>query len=226
MSWTDDPYRFRRLNWYDQFGSLQLTDTSPVQTAVEPISLQEAKDALRWIDGSIADSQADRRIMALIAPARSTAEDLQHRRFVRAQYDLTYDYWPGRRIRLSPPLFSVDLVQFTDIDGIVHPLVQGVDYVIDKSKLKPLIIAKNNVGWPGYSPSESSSILIRHTSGFLPVDPYWTIGNGSGVKEGMLKLIQFWFNQGISVTKGVGQAEELPYTITQLLNQNAIEIVG
>lgn len=226
MSWQYDGYPYRRLNWFDKFGSLQITETSPFQTPIEPVTLQNVKDALRIIDAPGTDPGLERNILELIPAARATAEEINKRRLVRCQFDLTYDYWLYRRIKLSPPLASVDLIQTTDIDGNQVALVAGTQYKVDRTKRVPVVAAKQNVGWPSFTPSESSSVLIRHTSGFVPTDPWWTIGAGAAVKRGIYQLISFWLTQGVVVTKGVGQAEELPWTISQLLGTDAIVTPG
>lgn len=216
-----------RQNWYDSYGSLQLTEGSPYQSSgPEPVSLTEAKAAARIIDGLIMDDQLDSRLNMLISAARSKAEEAQGRRFVQSQWDLVYDYWPGRKIRLSPPLVSVDLVQYTDVFGNVVPLVPGTDYMVDRAKVPPIIAPKWNHWWPAFSPAESSSILIRHTVGYSPDHPFWTIDKGKAIKEGMLKLIQFWLTNATPIEKALGTAEELPWTVTELFMTGRIINVG
>jgi hypothetical protein len=221
-----------RQNWYDTYGSRQLTELSPQQSAIEPVTLQMAQDACGVIPVvGTPDLRQNRRLTGLAMAARIIAEKAQNRALAVAQWDLVFDYWPERKIRLVPPVISVDLVQYTDNFRNTTSLVQSTpgnvqQYSLDNKKVPPIIVPEWNNGWPTFTPCPSSAVLIRYTCGYGPNHGWWSVGIGAGVMEGMIKLIQHWNSNGISVQKALGQAEELPYTITALLETGAISYVG
>jgi uncharacterized phiE125 gp8 family phage protein len=222
--WLDD-YGFNRYGLYgalDRFGSLNLTDSSPVQSWTEPLELDFVKDALKVPFRSPTDSFEDARISMYISAARLQAEILQGRDLVSKQFDLTFDYWPGVRIRLRDPLKSVDLITTRDNNGATANLAENTDFIVDKSKHPGIISPPYNGTWPAFSLWPSSSILIRFTSGYSPSDAYWN-GPGTLVKSGMLLLISAWYNNILPFEKGVGATNEYPYTVTSCLSYGALE---
>jgi uncharacterized phiE125 gp8 family phage protein len=157
-----------------------------------------------------------------ISAARLQAEILQGRDLVSKQFDLTFDYWPGVRIRLRDPLKSVDLITTKDNNGATANLAENTDFIVDKSKHPGIISPPYNGTWPAFSLWPSSSILIRFTSGYSPSDAYWN-GPGTLVKSGMLLLISAWYNNMLPFEKGVGATNEYPYTVTSCLSYGALE---
>jgi uncharacterized phiE125 gp8 family phage protein len=204
------------LMWgaYVTYGTLLLTQSSPPQSFVEPVSLEEAKDFLKVPQRSPAEPAEDALIQSLISAARSYAENEQGCDLVRKQWDLVYDYWMSYRIELPPgPLVSVDLMQYTHSDGTVTIMTEGVDYIVDKSKNPACILPPYNVMWPVFTPQPSSAILTRFTSGYAHDDPYW-LGDGAVVKEGMRYLISNWYNLRLPVGTA---ASEWPLTASATL---------
>jgi len=208
------------LMWgaYVTYGTLQLTATSPPQSFVEPLALADVKEFLKIPQRSPADPAEDAFISSLISAARAMAEREQGRDLVRKQWDLVFDYWMSYRIELPPvPLISVDLVQYTDYQNIVWPMVQGKDYIVDKSKLPGCIVPPWNVMYPVFTPLPTSAILIRFSSGYAANDPWWQ-GDGSVVLEGMRYMISQWYN----VRLPMGQAvSEWPMTAREALSFGA-----
>ena len=198
---------------YDSYGTLQYTP-DVAQTAEEPVSLAAAKAFLRQ-DAPDDDDL----ISSLITAAREQAEMYQRRILVRKQFDLTFDYWPSFRIELATPVVSVDLVQYTDGDGDVQPLVAGTDYIADLSKQPAVITTPVNTTWPWFNPAPSSSILIRFTAGYASDDAYWANG-GARVKIGMLLLIAHWYTNRLAITAGA--SAELPMSITMCLSSGTL----
>jgi uncharacterized phiE125 gp8 family phage protein len=208
------------LMWgaYVTYGTLQLTESSPPQSFVEPISLDEAKDFLKVPQRSPAEPAEDALIQGLIVAARSYAENEQGTDLVRKQWDLVFDYWMSYRIELPPgPLVSVDEVQYTDFKGKITLLAEGTDYIVDRSKQPGCILPPYNVMWPCFTPLPSSAIRVRFTSGYAPGDPYWN-GDGAVVKHGMRYLISQWYNLRLAVG---APASEWPYTAAATLGFGA-----
>lgn len=205
----------------DSYGTLNLTQTSPTQNFVEPISVDEICTYLRIASPN--DEGLQNELMAFISGARFQAEILQNRDLVIKQWDLTYDYWMSYRVALRAPTRSVDLVQYKDSNGDITTMIQGAnaDYIIDLSKQPGSISPPYNGVWPTYTPYPSSSLLIRFTSGYPCTDPFWS-NDGAMIKTGMKLLISSWFNNRMPFELGSGSAQEYPYALTSCLSHGAI----
>jgi uncharacterized phiE125 gp8 family phage protein len=204
----------------DGYGSLNLTQTSPEQSFVEPVTLAEMLSYLRIPPIEDDDSEAND-ISGMISAAREQAEILQGRDLVQKQWDLTFDYWPGYRIPLRAPLVSVDNVQFTDSDGTPHTIASSTGYVVDLTKQPGTISPPYNGTWPTYTPAPSSALLIQFTSGFSTTDAFWRDA-GARIKIGMKLLVSAWYNNRIPFEIGSQQAPEYPYTVTSCLSYGSI----
>ena len=166
------------------------------------------------------DTIQDNELGRFIVAARRAAEKAQNRRFVVAQIDYTADYWLSRKIKLLDKLRSVDLVQYRDYNGEVFTLTENVDYIVDASKQAPIIAPYTFKIWPPFMPWPSSAILVRFTCGYAPDDPYW-YDDGATVKLGMCELIAHWFNNRVPYTRAMGNVEEFPMTVQDLLYSGA-----
>lgn len=184
------------------YGTLKLTDSSPIQSFTEPLSLAEVKDYLA-LPSTISQAQQDT-LTALISAAREQAEILQKMDLVRKQWDLSMDYWNSYAIRLRPPLVSVDLVQYKDFNGALTQLTENVDFIADPNKRPGIVTPAYNKTWPTFTPWPSSSILIRYTSGYDASSAYWADA-GSRVKVGMRQLIALWFNRRLPFSTAIQQ---------------------
>lgn len=204
------------LMWgaYVTYGTLTLTKSSPPQTFVEPLTLDETKAYLKVPQRSPADPVEDAFISSLISGARAYAEREQGRDLVRKQWDLVFDYWMSYRIELPPvPLISVDQVSYTDYLGTTTILTEGVDYIVDAAKQPGCILPPYNIMWPVFTPQPSSAITVRFSSGYDAADPWW-LGDGQVVKEGMRYMISQWYN--VRLPAGA-QASEWPLTARDAL---------
>jgi len=202
------------------YGSLNLTESSPQQTFVEPITLSEIKSYLKVPERSPVDDAEDDELRLMITAAREQAEILQGRDLVRKQWDLLYDYWPSYRIAMRTPLITVDLVQYRDSDGNATPM-DSANYIVDASKGSGIITPPYNVTWPTFTPWPSSAVLIRFTSGYAFDHPWWS-GPGARVKVGMKLLISHWYNSRLPFEKGITEASEYPYTVTSCLTYGSL----
>jgi uncharacterized phiE125 gp8 family phage protein len=202
------------------FGSQQFTETSPLQTFVEPLSVQQVQSFLKLPQRVIPDPDEAAMLTAFISAAREQAEIMQGRDLVRKQYDLSFDYWPVQRLEMGAPLVSVDLVQYKSYDGTVTTLAENLDYFVDLGKTPGLITPPYNTPWPMFTPWPSSALLIRYTCGFAPADPFWSDA-GQRIKVGMLMLISAWYNNRLPFVRGIGASSEYPYAVTSCLQMGA-----
>ena len=199
---------------YAPYGSISLTDTSPAQTFLEPLTYDEVRTYLKMDDLAPLDQSQKDELNGYISAARFQAESIQRRDLVRKQLDLNFDYWPTYQIQLRAPLAAVQLVQYKDSAGNAIALVANTDYVVDIAKKPGVVMPPYNRPWPSFTPWPSSAILIRFTCGYLPTDPYW-LGAGSLVKKGMLLLISHWYNKRLPFERGITPGSEYAYAVSQ-----------
>jgi uncharacterized phiE125 gp8 family phage protein len=221
---------YESWGWYgglEVFGSLNLTQSSPAQIFVEPLTVDEVLHYMRLPLSSDQDDGEVNFIQSLISAAREQAEILQGRDLAVKQYDLNLDYWVDYRIRLRAPLQSVDLVQYTDYQGNVFtlPQVQGstalTGYMVDSSKQPGSIVPPYNATWPTFTPLPSSAVLVRFTSGYPTTDAFWNDA-GARIKIGMKLLISSWYNNRLPFEIGSSSAMEFPYAVTSCLSYGSI----
>lgn len=204
------------------YGSLNLTESSPAQSFTEPLTLAEVKSYLKVPERSPADSEEDDLLLSFISGAREQAEILQGRDLVRKQWDLSHDYWFSNCVELRAPLISVDLVQRKDSNGIVTPLVENTDYIVDKAKQPGILTPPYNQTWPAFTPWPSSALLFRFTSGFDATSPFWKDAGGR-IKGGMKLLISEWYNRRLSFEKGASATDQYPPGVTSWLSFGALQ---
>lgn len=190
-------------------GELRLTDTSPEQTLIEPISTLEMKEFLRVPVLSPTDEQQDTEIDGLTAGAREMAEAYQNRDLAGRQWDLWFDYFERVVFQLRHPLSSVDLIQYTDSVNVSHDLVEDTDYIVDtvKATVQPVY----GGSWPSCTPYPALAVLIRFTTGAAVVSQTVHVG---------IKLLtsDWYFNR---LPRNIGDGD-LPMHIQRLLEHGAI----
>jgi uncharacterized phiE125 gp8 family phage protein len=209
----------------DNYGSLTLTNSSPVQSFVEPFALDEVKSFCKIPVRSPTDPDEDEYLTELISAARVQAEYLQGRDLVVKQWDLTLDFWLDYFIRLRSPLNSVDLFTLRDNSGAYTTLVENTDFIVDAKKSPGLVAPPYNMMWPVFTPWPSSAILIRHTTGFSNDSVFWQ-ADGRTIKVGMKRLINEWFTGRLPFDRNLDPARELPFGVSMLLSQGTLRNVG
>lgn len=138
------------------------TITAPTD---EPVTLQEAKDALR-----IESSDEDVRIWNIIRSARQFAEDYTNLRIMTQVVELSLDAWPSTVIDLEVwPIQSVDSVKYYDTasPSAQQTLVVNTDYYADITTVKGRI--GTITGWPSTA-VKFNPITIRMTVGYADQD--------------------------------------------------------
>ena len=200
------------------YGTLRLTETSPVQSFDEPFTVAEIKTFLNLNNFDLAE---DDLLTQFIVAAREQAEIYQGRDLVQKQFDLAYDYWPTYRIPLRAPLVSVDLVRYRDSSGDYTTLVEDTNYIVDSSRSPGIISPPSGDSWPSFDPWPSSALLIRYTAGLASTDAWWA-DSGARIKIGMKMLISHWYGPGRMAFSETGAISEFPFTITHLLSQGSI----
>jgi uncharacterized phiE125 gp8 family phage protein len=221
------PYSSGAFNLYGGdvlYGTEALTDASPAQSFEALITLDEIKGYLK-IPESVVDDIRDTLLETFIQAAREQAEIKQGRHIVRKQFDRVYDYWPGSRIELTAPLISVDLVQYRDSSGEAHVLTEGTDYIVDTAKQPGIIIPPYSATFPSFTAWPSSAVLIRFTTGYGSTSAWWKSDAGNRIKNGMLLLVSWWYNNRLPFENAT-VLSEYPFQVTQCLSYGSRIHVG
>lgn len=127
----------------------------------EPVSLQEAKDALR-----IEDNDEDVRVWNIIRAARMFAEDYCNLRLMSQTVELSLDAWPANEFSLGTwPIITVDSVKYEDTASptVEQTLVENTDYYADTTIIQGRI--RTITGWPSVA-VKPNAIKIRMTAGY------------------------------------------------------------
>lgn len=205
------------------YSSLNLTQQSPVQAFVEPLTTLEMYNYLKIPVRNPADEGEEDFIGSLISAAREQAEIAQNQVLVRKQFDMSFDYWPSYRLEMATPLISVDLLQYMDSNGDITVMQPGpnADYIVDTAKKPGVIAPPYNATWPTFTPWPTSAILARFTAGYAKTDPFWQDA-GARIKIGMKLLISAWYNNRLPFEKGVDALSEYPYAVSSCLAYGAV----
>lgn len=196
------------------YGILKLTETSPAQSPAEPITLEDAKQFVKFIESSPADQAEELLLETLITAARETAEIMQGRDLVEKQWDLTIDAFMAQEITLREHLKTVDLVTYKDSAGATVTMAEGTDFIVDL--VRGMIMPPYNETWPTFDPWPSSAITIRFTCA-PPSIP-------SHIMTGMQMLIAHWYEHREAVNIG-NITTELPWGASVLLNLGSNKFV-
>lgn len=205
----------------DRWGSLSLTVTSPVQSFVEPVTLDEVKSYLKLPYRNPPDDEEDRVLTAMIVAARVEAEVAHNKDLVRKQQDMSFDYWLSARIKLRDPLVSVESVSYRDSTNTVTTLVENTDYVVDTAKSPGIILPAYNTTWATFTAWPSSAILIRFTSGYSNDSLFWSSDIGQCIRIGIRQRVSDWFNIRLSGENAVNHSN-----VDALLSYGAVPKVG
>jgi uncharacterized phiE125 gp8 family phage protein len=199
------------------YGTLELTQSSPEQEPAEPMVLAELRHYLKLDTPSPADAEEDALLESYITAAREVAEIMQNRDLVEKQWDLRLDSFPAEEAELRGPLTAVDLVQYKDSDGSEFALAESTDYIVDLPRA--LVMPAYGQTWPSFTAWPSSAVLIRFRSGYSSGHQFWK-GRGRMVKAGMKMLIAMWYEERLPFKEAI-EVKELPYAVTALLGFGA-----
>lgn len=139
--------------------------TTITEPADEPITLDEAKEALRiYIDDE------DQRIWGIIRAARMFAEDFLSQKIMSQVVELNLDRWPANQFSLDVwPIISVDSVSYEDTGSppVTQTLIEDVDYYADITTTEGRL--RTITGWPSVA-MKPNAIKITMTVGYADQD--------------------------------------------------------
>ncbi len=139
--------------------------TTITEPSDEPITLEEAKEALR-----IEIDDEDVRVWNIIRAARMFAEDFLNRKLMSQVVELSFDRWPATEFSLGIwPIISVDTVKHEDTASPVatQTLVANTDYYADVTITEGRL--RTITGWPSVA-VKPNAIKIRMTVGYADQD--------------------------------------------------------
>ena len=172
--------------------------------AVEPITVQEARDHLR-----VDSTQEDALISELISAARQYIEESTRRPLITQSWTYYADCFAGD-IELKPNLQSVVTVKYLDADGNQQTL-SAANYAADLAALVGVIYPAYRLDWPS-ARYVTNSIEIEFVAGYgLAADV------PAPIKQAALLLIGHFYQNRESVMVGVN-AVETPMAVDMLLS--------
>lgn len=126
------------------------------------VSMDAAREALRRDDTAL-DLSIGIALAALIADA----EQLTGQAFVNRPMRVSLNAFPDV-IRLAAPTFSVESVQYLDVNGQPQ-IVDPADYYVNKAAKPGYIVPAAGKGWPG-TLNRVNAVTIDFTAGYGPTD--------------------------------------------------------
>jgi len=134
--------------------------TGPV---TEPITLQEAKDFLKF-DGNSRDAE----ISMAISAARVYCEDRQNKRYITQTLELILDKFPcGKHLEFDScsPVQSVTSVKYYDSNGTEYTMDPN-NYIVDTDSFVNKITLKNSRLWPSTVLQSVNGVRVRFVAGY------------------------------------------------------------
>lgn len=175
--------------------------------AVEPVSVEEARDHLRL--DSLEEAGWLRRT---IAAARRHVEVFTGRALITQTLEVARDTWPGRVVMLPrPPLQAVTWIKYYDETG-VETTVSAANYVADTRPTPGRVVLKLGVEWPGTGLREANGFVVRYTAGYgaggedVPAE----------IRSAILMLVGHWYENREAAIVGTIVATT-PYGVERLL---------
>jgi uncharacterized phiE125 gp8 family phage protein len=126
------------------------------------VSLAEAKDQLR-IDQDV--TSFDAQLTIWIAGIIEHAEHATGRVFVNRPMRLTLDQFEPH-LRLSAPTFSIESIQFIDVDG-QRQILDSEDYFLDRVTEPGYVMPEEGVTWPA-TRARPLAVTVNFTGGYGP----------------------------------------------------------
>ena len=158
--------------------------------AIEPITLQEAKDHLR-----VTTTDNDAKITMAIQQARQYVEKFLSRALIEQTWQHTLDVFPADGdIKIPmPPLIGVDSLTYYGTDGVLT-LVDPANYYVDNYSDPGWLVAQGGYVWPS-TLNAINSVIVTFRAGYVNTDSPPAPAVPSDIKAAILltlgKLYEF-----------------------------------
>jgi len=164
-----------------------------VQPVVEPISLDEAKEHLRF-DSSLGTYQ-DALISGIISAVRIYAENYTRRALIQQTMEYTCEYFPDEFVLPYPNLLSVESLKYKDSDGVLQTL--GADqYQVDYNSVPGRIKPAYGETWPTLTRlGDYNSVQVRYIAGYAAVG---SPTDAAALRAGVPEVVKQWMKIRLS----------------------------
>ncbi|ADK13442.1 head-tail connector protein [Clostridium ljungdahlii] len=131
--------------------------------AVEPITLEEAKQHLR-----VTGSDDDIILLSMIRQAREFCEDFQNRKYITQTLEMVLDSFPNDNyisFKNCSPVQSVESVKYYDSGGREY-IFDSSNYIVDTDSFVNRIVLGYCKLWPTIALQTANAVRVRFTAGF------------------------------------------------------------
>lgn len=131
-------------------------ETAP---ASEPITTAEAREHLK-----VSGTGQDAEILRFVKAARGTVERYLNRALITQEWKVYYNFFCNEMLLPFPPIQTVDLVQYFDLDGNEQTLSASSYWVTkgDPSKL----VRRHDVTYPDTQYGRPDAVTVTITTGY------------------------------------------------------------
>ncbi len=182
-----------------------------IPAAVEPVSLEDAKDHMR-----VRHTKQDTLIQRQIRLAREYAQAISHKQLIHATYILYLDSFPTIIRPPLPPLSSVTTLEYYDTANALQSLTEGThfykDAATEPARIKPL----ETLSWPS-TYTKMNAVELTYVTGYGAA--------GSDVPEhyiqAMMLLLANWYEVREPIIVGM-VGKEVALSVNALLLQDPV----
>lgn len=169
----------------------------------EPLSVEAAKLYLR-----VTHDEEDGLIQELISSARQLVEELTGRSLVAHRWVYHQRAWRAWWwLPRAAPLEAIESAQYWDLADAPHPMVPGVDYVMEPDWPRRLTLRLQP--WPPLSQVRAWPIEIVYRTGAADLP---------ALDQAIRLLVAHWYESRELVVSAQARAmEPLPWTVRQLI---------
>ena len=165
------------------------------------------------------DATEDNLLAMLITTAREYCEEFTGRALATQTLEAYLDGFTGREIELpKPPLQSVTSIIYKDKDSTETTLTADTDYIVDTESDIGRVVLPYAESWPSFTAYTVNPIKIRYIAGY-----YASNLIPKSIKQAMLLLIGFWYDNREAVLVGQGtMSKRLEFAVDALLSMYRI----
>ena len=166
-----------------------------IEPAIEPISLDEAKQHLR-----VDSTDEDVLIQSLISAARLHLETLTNRVFISQSWTILRDAWPKSNVLELPigPVSEVEEIRVLEGDDVTL-IISPALYLVDTGNVPSRIAMRDFSGWP--RPRQVlNGIEIDIVAGYGPA----ATDVPQALRHAILLLMAHWFEHREPIAMGSG----------------------
>lgn len=171
----------------------------------EPVTLTEVKAHAR-IDHALDDTW----LTTIITTARVYVENYIRAALFTQTITAKWDRFPHHFCLEKPPLQSVTSISYLDTAGASQTLATA-NYVVDTSTTPATITLAYGYTWPS-TRDQIAAVTVVYIAGYTA-----TANIPPPIKQAILMLIGYWYENRETVGDTVGELTQLPFSVQSLL---------